>query len=52
VYYWESKIYDKPESTLISIGVATKPYPLFRLPGTSKCLPCFDVDTDDASRLA
>jgi hypothetical protein len=33
VYYWESKIYDKPESTLISIGMATKPYPLFRLPG-------------------
>ena len=33
VYYWESKIYDKPENTLISIGVATKPYPLFRLPG-------------------
>lgn len=33
VYYWESKIYEKPESTLISIGVATKPYPLFRLPG-------------------
>lgn len=34
VYYWEAKIYDKPESTLISIGMATKPYPLFRLPGT------------------
>lgn len=34
VYYWESKIYDKPETTLISIGMATKPYPLFRLPGT------------------
>lgn len=33
VYYWESKIYDKPEPTLISIGVSTKPYPLFRLPG-------------------
>jgi len=33
VYYWESKIYDKPEQTLISIGMATKPYPLFRLPG-------------------
>jgi hypothetical protein len=29
----QSKIYDKPENTLISIGVATKPYPLFRLPG-------------------
>lgn len=33
VYYWESKIYDKPDNTLISIGMATKPYPLFRLPG-------------------
>ncbi|KAL8738796.1 MAG: hypothetical protein Q9181_000474 [Wetmoreana brouardii] len=36
VYYWESKIYDKPESSLISIGVTTKPYPLFRLPGWHK----------------
>lgn len=35
VYYWEAKIYDKPESTLISIGMSTKPYPLFRLPGMS-----------------
>lgn len=33
VYYWEAKIYDKPESTLISVGMTTKPYPLFRLPG-------------------
>lgn len=33
VYYWEAKVYDKPESSLISIGVSTKPYPLFRLPG-------------------
>ena len=36
VYYWESKIYEKPENTLISIGMATKPYPLFRLPGMSR----------------
>lgn len=36
VYYWEAKIYDKPESSLISIGVTTKPYPLFRLPGGTK----------------
>ncbi|KAK7213162.1 hypothetical protein V2G26_020340 [Clonostachys chloroleuca] len=36
VYYWEAKIYDKPESTLLSIGMATKPYPLFRLPGLHK----------------
>jgi hypothetical protein len=33
VYYWEAKVFEKPESTLISIGMATKPYPLFRLPG-------------------
>ncbi|KAH8197906.1 hypothetical protein TruAng_007909 [Truncatella angustata] len=36
VYYWEAKIYDKPESTTLSIGMATKPYPLFRLPGFHK----------------
>jgi hypothetical protein len=33
VYYWEAKIFDKPDQTFISIGVTTKPYPLFRLPG-------------------
>ncbi|KAI9783349.1 MAG: Rsp5p-dependent ubiquitination, sorting of cargo proteins at the multivesicular body [Geoglossum umbratile] len=36
VYYWEAKIYDKPEATLISVGMTTKPYPLFRLPGYHK----------------
>jgi hypothetical protein len=36
VYYWEAKIYDKPDSTLLSIGMTTKPYPLFRLPGFHK----------------
>lgn len=36
VYYWEAKIYDKPDNTMISIGMATKPYPLFRLPGFHK----------------
>ncbi|KAH6664319.1 SPRY domain-containing protein [Verticillium dahliae] len=36
VYYWEAKIYDKPGNTLLSIGMATKPYPLFRLPGFHK----------------
>lgn len=34
VYYWEAKIYDKPESTMVGIGLTTKPYPLFRMPGT------------------
>jgi hypothetical protein len=38
VYYWEAKIYDKPDNTLISIGMTTKPYPLFRLPGMLRSL--------------
>lgn len=38
VYYWEAKIYDKPENTLLGIGMATKPYPLFRLPGVQASL--------------
>lgn len=33
VYYWEAKMYDKPETTLVSVGIATKPYPSWRLPG-------------------
>lgn len=36
VYYWEAKIYDKPASTLIAVGMSTKPYPMFRLPGYHK----------------
>ncbi|KAK5069253.1 Protein ssh4 [Lithohypha guttulata] len=36
VYYWEAKVYDKPETSTISIGLTTKPYPLFRLPGFHK----------------
>lgn len=33
VYYWEAKMFEKPESTTVSIGVGTKPYPTWRLPG-------------------
>ena len=40
VYYWEAKIYDKPETTLLSIGMTTKPYPLFRLPGMRSIPDC------------
>ena len=36
VYYWEAKLYDMPETTIVNIGVTTKPYPLFRLPGLHK----------------
>lgn len=40
VYYWEAKVYDKPENTTISIGLTTKPYPLFRLPGEFDASDC------------
>ena len=33
VYYWETKMFDLPETTNVAIGLATKPYPSFRLPG-------------------
>lgn len=36
VYYFECKIYEKLDSTEISIGLATKPYPTFRLPGWNR----------------
>ncbi|PWN49505.1 SPRY-domain-containing protein, partial [Violaceomyces palustris] len=36
VYYWEAKMFTKPETTNIALGLATKPYPNFRLPGWSK----------------
>lgn len=36
VYYWETKMFDLPETTNVAIGLATKPYPSFRLPGLSR----------------
>lgn len=36
MYYWEAKLYDLPANTIVAIGVATKPYPSFRLPGFNK----------------
>ncbi|KAF9512762.1 hypothetical protein BS47DRAFT_1345000 [Hydnum rufescens UP504] len=36
VYYWEVKMFDLPESTTVSVGLATKPYPPFRLPGLNR----------------
>ncbi|KAG9314411.1 SPRY-domain-containing protein [Chiua virens] len=36
VYYWELKMFDLPESTTVAVGLATKPYPPFRLPGVSR----------------
>ena len=53
VYYFEAKVYDKPDPTLISIGVATKPYPLFRLPGmiTASCSPLPETNVFSLFRL-
>ena len=36
VYYWEVKMFDLPETTNVAVGLATKPYPPFRLPGLSR----------------
>ena len=36
VYYWEVKMFDLPETTTVGVGLATKPYPVFRLPGLSR----------------
>jgi hypothetical protein len=36
VYYWEVKMFDLPETTTVAVGLATKPYPPFRLPGLSR----------------
>lgn len=36
VYYWEVKMFDLPENTNVAVGLATKPYPHFRLPGHSR----------------
>lgn len=44
VYYWEVKIYEKPEDTKLGIGLSTKPYPLFRLPGYHKYSVAYDSE--------
>ncbi|KAF8525080.1 SPRY-domain-containing protein [Hysterangium stoloniferum] len=36
VYYWEVKLFDLPSTTNVSVGLATKPYPSFRLPGHNR----------------
>lgn len=33
VYYWEAKVYNTAPNVIISVGLSTKPYPGFRLPG-------------------
>ena len=50
VYYWEVKIHDKAPDTLISIGLTSKPYPPFRLPGYIKT--SFAYFSDSTRRLS
>ncbi|CAE6521455.1 unnamed protein product [Rhizoctonia solani] len=36
VYYWEVKMFDLPPTTNIAIGLATKPFPSFCMPGHAR----------------
>ncbi|KAM3582001.1 Protein ssh4 [Umbelopsis sp. WA50703] len=36
VYYFEAKMYEKPISTTVAVGVSTKPFPNWRMPGWNK----------------
>lgn len=44
VTYFEAKIFELPhvDSTTVSIGIATKPYPFFRLPGRHEFSVAYD----------
>lgn len=44
VYYWEAKVFEKPESTDVSIGLSTKPYPTFRMPGYHRYSVAYDTE--------
>ncbi|CCH40609.1 hypothetical protein BN7_142 [Wickerhamomyces ciferrii] len=46
VYYFEAKIFslEDPEHTTLSIGLSTKPYPYFRLPGRHHYSISYDSD--------
>ncbi|KAH7104610.1 SPRY-domain-containing protein [Auriculariales sp. MPI-PUGE-AT-0066] len=48
VYYWEVKMFDLPPSTTIAIGLATKPFPLFRLPGWNRHSVAYHSSGDKA----
>jgi len=46
VYYWEVKLFDLPETTSVSIGLTTKPYPNFRLPGLNRFSVAYHTNGD------
>lgn len=51
VYYWEAKLHDKPETTLVSVGLTTKPYPPFRLPGICSFENISNIDDQDGTGI-
>ncbi|KIY72815.1 SPRY-domain-containing protein [Cylindrobasidium torrendii FP15055 ss-10] len=46
VYYWEVKMFDLPEGTNVAVGLATKPYPPFRMPGLSRYSVAYQSNGD------
>ncbi len=46
VYYWEVKIFDLPSTTSLAIGLATKPYPPFQLPGFGRLSVAYHSNGD------
>ncbi|TIB67883.1 SPRY-domain-containing protein [Wallemia mellicola] len=43
-YYFEAKLFEITPSTKVSFGLATKPYPSFRLPGDCKYSVSYDTE--------
>lgn len=41
-YYWEVKVYDLAPDAKLAVGLTTKPYPLFRLPGLHRFSVAYD----------
>ncbi|KAI0004318.1 concanavalin A-like lectin/glucanase domain-containing protein [Russula compacta] len=48
VYYWEVKMFDLPENTNVAVGLATKPFPHFRLPGHCRYSVAYHSNGDKA----
>lgn len=44
VYYFETKVYSAGPETKFSIGLASNPYPFFRLPGRHRTSVCYESD--------
>ncbi|KAK9449652.1 protein ssh4 [Limtongia smithiae] len=51
VYYWETKLYEKPEQTTVAIGMCTKPYPTFRMPGYHRFSVAYDSHGDRRNNM-